>query len=165
MIVVKCLYIREILSPTLTFALIVWMLLVKFVMTHPAVQIETIGKWSVGCNYLLHSSGPISYTGMWFTFFIFLRCYYFKHWHENSGRSWLIGISINNQFYIFIPLSGSLFRLLQRNTMKLDWRRRTLMALDIVSIVRQCNMYMFNCVSLFKYNFNHIKKCKISQEL
>lgn len=35
--------------------------------------------------------------------------------------------------YIFYQCSGSLFRLLQRNTSKLDWRRRVHMALDIVS--------------------------------
>ncbi|THU62651.1 hypothetical protein C4D60_Mb01t07330 [Musa balbisiana] len=41
----------------------------------------------------------------------------------------------------FLP-RGSLFRLLQRNTMKLDWRRRTLMALDIargMNYLHHCN--------------------------
>lgn len=41
----------------------------------------------------------------------------------------------------FLP-RGSLFRLLQRNTTKLDWRRRILMALDIargVSYLHHCN--------------------------
>lgn len=47
-----------------------------------------------------------------------------------------------NQVHIIILCSssiswcrGSLFRLLQRNTAKLDWRRRVHMALDVVSIL------------------------------
>ena len=34
---------------------------------------------------------------------------------------------------LFLKCSGSLFRLLQRSTTKLDWRRRVHMALDVVS--------------------------------
>jgi hypothetical protein len=36
----------------------------------------------------------------------------------------------------FVQFSGSLFRLLQRNTSKPDWRRRVHMALDIVSALK-----------------------------
>ena len=39
---------------------------------------------------------------------------------------------------LFHRFSGSLFRLLQRSTAKLDWRRRVHMALDIVSTWKRC---------------------------
>lgn len=44
----------------------------------------------------------------------------------------------------FLP-RGSLFRLLQRNTSRLDWRRRVHMALDIVSIMRSSLHMEYAC--------------------
>lgn len=44
----------------------------------------------------------------------------------------ILHIVDKNRFFFFL-CSGSLFGLLQRNTTKLDWRRRIHMAMDIVS--------------------------------
>ncbi|KAF7145092.1 hypothetical protein RHSIM_Rhsim04G0239200 [Rhododendron simsii] len=68
--------------------------------------------------------------------------------------NWCVALLSAYCLRVFFFPSGSLFRLLQRNTSKLDWRRRVHMALDIVTIMNH-NTFCSNYLQVRGMNYLH----------